>query len=239
MKRLMFLMMLMLGFSTISYAQDEVIELEESIKFVKQEQEPRDRFMINLTFDNVFHKATNGFETNWASRGVGLYYMYDIPIKKSRISIAPGLGFSHASYYHNSFMTEDSAGISFTPIPDYKENDDFKKHKLAVNYLDIPVELRFFSKPSKKGNLFKAAIGFRASVRLTAVNKETNKDNDYFKKIKTKGYKDVSIFKGGPTLRIGYGGFNIIAFYSVTELFKKNLGPAMTPFSIGISITGL
>lgn len=235
----MFLVLMILGFVSMNYAQEEVAEEEETLEFVKQKQDPRDRFMINVTFDNVFHKESNGFKTNVASRGVGLYYMYDIPIKESRISIAPGIGFSHASYYHNSFMTEDSSGTSFTPIPDYKNSDDFKKHKLAVNYLEIPVELRFFSKPSKKGNLFKAAIGFRAAVRLTAVNKETNKDNDYFKKYKTKGYKDVSIFRGGPTLRVGYGAFNIIAFYSVTELFKKNQGPKMTPFSIGISITGL
>ena len=239
MKKLLFIVAVLLGLNTNSFAQDATVEEEEQIEFVKEKQEPRDRFMFNLTFDNVFHKETNGFKTNWASRGVGIYYMYDIPIKNSRVSVAPGIGFSHVSYYHNSFMVEDSSGTYFNPIEDYKDNDDYKKHKLAVNYLDIPVELRFFSKPSKKGNLFKAAIGFRASVRLTAVNKETNKDNDYYKKFKTKGYKDVSVFKGGPTLRIGYGGFNIIAFYSVTELFKKNQGPAMTPFSIGISITGL
>lgn len=240
MKKLLILVLLLTGFTAVNYAQDVTVnEEEESLEFVKEKQEPRDRFVFNLTFDNVFHKETNGFETSWASRGVGLYYMYDIPIKKSRISIAPGIGFSHVSYYHNSNMVEDSTGTYFNPIPDYKDNDDFKKHKLAVNYVDVPVELRFFSKPSKKGNVFKAAVGFRASVRLTAVNKETNKDNDYYKKFKTKGYKDVSIFRGGPTLRLGYGAFNVIAFYSVTDLFKKNQGPAMTPFSIGISITGL
>jgi hypothetical protein len=240
MKKSMFLILAVLGFVSFSFTQEvQEPELEESMEFVKQEQEPRDRFMFNITFDNLFHRETDGFETSWASRGVGMYYMYDIPIKNSRVSIAPGIGFSHASYYHNSFMIEDSLGTDFNPIEDYKDNDDFKKHKLAVNYLEIPVELRFFSKPSKKGNVFKAAVGFRAAVRLTAVNKETNKENGYYKKIKTKGYKDVSVFRGGPTLRIGYGGFNIIAFYSVTELFKKNQGPAMTPFSIGISITGL
>ena len=54
--------------------------------------------------------------------------------------------------------------------------------KMAVNYLKIPVELRFFSKPLKSGKLFKVALGIRASVKLTAVNKETNKENGYFKK---------------------------------------------------------
>ena len=165
--------------------------------------------------------------------------MYDIPIKDSRISVAPGIGFSHVSYYHNSNMLEDSTSTSFNPIENFKDNDNFKRRKLGVNYLDIPIELRFFSKPSKKGQMFKVAVGFRTSLKLTAINKEVNKENDYYKKFKTKGFQDVGLFRGGPTMRVGYGGFNIFAFYSVTELFKKNQGPAMTPFSIGISVTGL
>tara|TARA_B100000497_G_scaffold114856_1_gene137830 strand:- start:208 stop:954 length:747 start_codon:yes stop_codon:yes gene_type:complete len=248
MKKMWLVALLCIGSCLIGFSQSEKfvnkeeVEETEELKIAEEEEdkmEPRDRFMINLTFDNLFHKENNGFKTKWHSRGIGLYYMYDIPIKNSRVSIAPGLGFSHSSYYHNSFMVEDSTGTDFNPIVNYDDQDDLKKHKLAVNYVEIPVELRFFGKPSKKGNVFKLALGFRSSVRLVAVNKETNRDNGYFKKVKTKGYRDVALFKGGPTLRIGYAGFNIIAFYSVTELFKKNQGPAMTPFSIGISITGL
>lgn len=238
MKKMFLFALLVIGFGMSSYAQDtEPVSIEE--EEIKTKMEPRDRFMFNLTVDNLFHKETNGFKTKWHSRGIGMYYMYDIPIMKSRVSIAPGIGFSHVSYYHNSFMVEDSTRTNFNPIPNYDDQDDFKKHKLAINYLDIPVELRFYSKPSKNGNVFKAAIGFRASLKLTAVNKESNKDNGYYKKVKTKGYKDVALFRGGPTLRVGYGGFNIFAFYSVTDVFTKNKGPEMTPFSIGISITGL
>lgn len=226
----------------LALAQPETVkeEMEKNgIEDIQKTSEPRDRFMFNLTFDNVFHKETNGFKTNWASRGVGMYYMYDIPIKNSRVSIAPGIGFRHTSLYHNSFMVEDSTGTYFNPIADYKKDDNYKANKLAVNYFEIPVELRFFSKPTNNGKLVKAAIGFRGGVKLTAVNKEKNKDNGYYKKYKTKGWKDVSTFEGGPTLRIGYGGFNVFAYYSVSHLFKKNNGPTMTPFSIGISITGL
>ena len=239
MKKIGILLAIIFGFASISNAQNTVEAQNDSI--TKVTNEPRDRFMINLSFDNVFHKETNGFDTKWHSRGVGLYYMYDIPIKNSRVSIAPGLGFRHSSLYHNSFMTEqaNSEGTIFTAIPDYKDNDDYKKHKLATNYFEVPVELRFFSKPSKKGKVVKAALGFRGSIKLTAVNKETNKENGYYKKYKTKGYKDVNLYQGGPTFRVGYGGFNIFAYYGVVGVFKKDKGPDLTPFSIGISITSL
>ncbi|MCB0510238.1 MAG: outer membrane beta-barrel protein [Chitinophagales bacterium] len=237
MKKLFFIVAVLFAFNSSLNAQ--ATKADSTVVETPTKMKARDRFVFNLSFDNVFHKETNGFATKWHSRGIGIYYMHDIPIKNSRVSIAPGIGFRHASYYHNSFMVEDSSGTYFNAIPNYKDNDNYKKHKLAVNYLDIPVELRFFSKPLKGGKLFKAALGFRASVKLTAVNKETNKDNGYFKKYKTKGYKDVSTLNAGPTFRIGYGAFNVFAYYSVLDLFKKNEGPSMTPFSIGLSITGL
>lgn len=236
MKKIILLVASIFMFSALSFAQEADAPVEE--ENVTSKMEPKDRFMFNLTFDNLFHKENNGFKTRWSSRGAGMYYMYDIPIMNSRVSVAPGIGFSHVSYYHNSQIMEDSSGTSFDPIPNFKDSDEFKQRKLAVNYLEIPLELRFYSKPNKKGNMFKVAVGFRASLKLTAVSKENNKVNGYYKKIKTKGYQDVALFRGGPTLRIGYGGFNIFAFYSVTELFNDN-GPNMTPFSIGFSITGL
>lgn len=241
MRKLVVVFTMVLGMSFYTQAQSTIEEKNDSILEETFNSEPRDRIMFNLTFDNVFHKEDNGFATQWHSRGVGMYYMYDIPIKDRRISVAPGLGFRHSSLYHNSFMVEqaNSAGTVFNPIADYKDNDDYKRHKLATNYIEIPVELRFFSKPFKNGKFIKAALGMRGSFKLTAVNKEMNRENGYFKKYKTKGFKDVNTFQAGPTFRIGYGGFNLFAYYGLLGVFKKSQGPDLTPFSIGISITSL
>ncbi|MGB1247665.1 MAG: outer membrane beta-barrel protein [Chitinophagales bacterium] len=199
----------------------------------------KDKFMVSLSFDNLFHKETNGFTTRWHSRGIGLHFMYDIPINNSKVSIAPGIGFSHSSYYHNSFIGEDSTGTFFTPIADFKDNDDFKRHKLTTNFIEIPLELRIRSNPDNKGNIWKVAFGFKAGLKLVATSKETRKIDGYFRKIKTKNYHDINLLRAGPTFRIGYGSFNLHAFYSVTNLFKKNKGPEMTPFSVGITFTAL
>ncbi|MCB0539533.1 MAG: outer membrane beta-barrel protein [Bacteroidetes bacterium] len=221
-------------------ANNTETEKKEEVQTTKKSFKGRDRFMINLTFDNLFHKETNGFKTQWHSRGIGLYYLQDFPLGTERVSFAAGVGFRHASYYHNSNMVEDSVQTTFTPIPNFKDDDNFKQRKVAVNYFEVPLELRFFTKPSlKTGNMFKVAVGFRGGVRMTGVRVEKNKDNGYYKKFKTKNFKDLALWEAGPTLRVGYGGFNIFAYYSVTELFKKNSGPKMTPFSIGISFIGL
>lgn len=199
----------------------------------------KDKIMFGLSFDNLFHKETNGFTTRWHSRGINLHVMYDIPIKKSNVSIAPGFGFSHSSYYHNSSIGEDSTGTFFTPIANFKSDDNFKRHKLTTNFFEIPLELRFKSNEDNKGHMWKFALGFKAGIKLVATSKETRKVDGYFRKIKTKGYQDVNLFRAGPTMRVGYGSFNIVGFYSITNLFKKDKGPEMTPFSIGITFTAL
>jgi len=217
-------------------AQETADATSEPATEVKPKSKSADKFMFTYTFDNVFHQETNGFATRWSSRGVGLHFMYDVPFKSSGFSVAPGLGFSHASYYHNSFMVEDADGTRFEPIADFKDNDDYKRHKLAVNFIELPVELRFRTKPNKSGSMWKVAAGFKAGFRLTAVNKEVRKENDYYKKFKTKGYRDVNQVRVGPTLRFGYGAFNLFAFYSITGLFKNSVNIDMTPFSIGVTI---
>lgn len=211
-------------------------EQTETVRELKPKSKSADKFMITLTFDNLFHKETNGFATRWHSRGVGLHYMYDVPIKSSGFSVAPGLGFTHSSYFHNSNIFEDSTGTRFAPIADFSDNDDFKRRKLAVNYLEIPVEFRYRSKPDKKANMWKVAAGVKAGIRVGAASKEKNLDNGYYKIFKTKGWQDVNLVRVGPTLRVGYGSFNLFAFYSVTGLFKNSNNLDMTPFAVGITI---
>ena len=223
-----------------AFAQNTSTETEKPV--VEAQAKKRDRLIFTIGFDNLFHKMTNGFATKWHSRGIGFYYMHDIPIKNSKkVSFAPGLGIQYSNYYHNSSIYEDSLGTNFTPIDNFKDDDNYKRHKLSTTHLEVPLELRFFSeKVQKNGNQLKAAVGFKTGVKLSAFAKEVRRSPDgYFKRYKEKGFHDVNIVRAGPTFRIGYGAFNVFAFYSVTHLFKKDRGPEMTPFSIGISFNTL
>ncbi len=224
-------------FHSFSFSQTSNTVVTESVN--KKEKDPRDRIVIILSADNLFHKGPNGFKTKWYSRGISLAYMYDIPFAKNRLSFAPGIGFSHASYNNNSILVEDTSGISFEPIENLADAAKYKRSKIAVNYLDIPLEFRIFSKPFKNGRFLKAAFGFKTSIRLTSVSRIVKEEMGYNKKIKTKNYRDFMIVKAGPTFRFGYAGFSVYAHYSVTHLFKKDKGPVMTPFTIGLCITGL
>ena len=220
-------------------------------------QGSQDRLIGQITFDNWFHNAelSNGedLQTEWYSRGVNIYVMYDIKFGDNSIfSIAPGIGYGHSSIFSNATIAQDSAGSFFQPTPgegdigiNGEEIQELKKNKLALNYLEVPIELRMRTRPNKKGNSFKVALGFKGGWMFdahTKVKYEVNKvseDGTITKKVKEKNIENIFKFRYGPTFRIGYSSINLIAYYGLSGVFEDGQGPDVTPFSIGISFNGL
>lgn len=241
MKKLFLILLSSLCFGfTASFAQAKIDTVAKKTKYKKfVEAKGRDRLFLVLNHENVFHKETNGFATSWYSRGIGLYFMWDFQIKKSKFSVAPGIGYNYAAYFHNAEIREDSTGISFPIIHDLKTDENFKRARLGVHYIDIPIELRF-RQPTKTGMSVKLALGIKGSIKVNATHKEVKKGpNNYFKHYNTANYKDVNQFRFGPTFRVGYGAFNVMMYYNMLPLFDKGRGPLMHPFSIGIAFTTL
>ena len=239
MKKILILV-LALVFVGLNLSAQDSTSLQKTEKIKKTfESEGKDRLFLVLNHDNLFHQETNGFKTQWYSRGIGAYFMWDFQIKKSKFSVAPGVGYNFAAYYHNARMQEDTSGISFPTIYDLKEDETFKRARLAVHYIEVPIELRFRHK-FKTNMSFKLAVGIKGSFKVSSTSKTVEEGpNDYFKHYNTTNFKDINNFRVGPTLRVGYGPVNFLAYYNLMPLFKKGKGPVMTPFSIGIAFTTL
>ena len=214
--------------------------VKEIVRDVKNEK--RDRIVVNLNFDNWFHKmpAATGFETKWFSRGLDIYLMYDLVIKKSQFSLGAGFGYSTSNIFHNALILDDSTGTTVNVIPSDEFDAIYKKNKISMSYLDIPIELRFRSKPSKKNNSFKLSVGFKAGVKVDAHTKSKVEYSGEKEIFKAKRFPDIRPFRYGPTFRVGYGNISLTAYYGLSEVFKADRGPSeIVPFSIGISINGL
>jgi len=194
-----------------------------------------DRIVVEFTFDNWIHDEKD-LKVKWYSRGFNTYFMYDIQLGKRKvISAAPGLGFGTSSIFTNSAMVEDSTGTQLV-----KRTDDYKKNKIGLAYFDIPVELRFRSKPNAKNKSWKVAAGFKAGVLMDGKTKlkQENAAGD-MKIYKEKKYDDLNRFRYGVTFRVGYGPFSLIGYYSLASVFDKGNGPNVIPFSAGFAINGL
>lgn len=246
MKKLIGLCFVLVTFSV--FAQDTTAtDLKEHTKKElrkKREEQlqrmklPKDRIAIDFLGTNWFHQVGNGFNTKWYSRGINVYFYYDLRIKKSRVSFAPGIGYGAVNIYHRSEMVSDSTGISFQPM-DATKLDKIKVNKVTLQYIDIPLELRIRSNPDKSDNFWKVAIGFKAGIRVDSHTKQTIKETSGTKVYVERRFSDFNLFRAGPTLRIGYSVFNLTAYYGVVDVFKQGRGPKAHEFSVGISFNGL
>ena len=137
--------------------------------------------------------------------------------------------------YYNSIKKDVNNVAYFMRIPD---SIAYKKVKLNTLYADIPLEIRFKSKPNGEGGL-NATLGLKVGVLLDAHTKYKGNDlatgSDKVN-VKDRLVPELEKYRCGITARIGVGKFYFFGCYSLTTLFKKNNGPDMYPISFGISI---
>lgn len=212
----------------------------------KFEKFSKDRFAFDFFGSNwIYNKNSagmNGLQTKWWSRGVNIYFSWDFRIKHSRVSFAPGIGYSCSNIYSRHGLVEDSLGTHFEKLTDINplvKESDYKTNKLCLQYLDIPVELRIKTNPDKLDQCWKFAVGFKAGVRVDAHTKIKTKVDNVAKVVVERRFPDFNQFRFGPMIRIGYSSFNITAYYGVLDVFKKNRGPKANEFTVGISFNGL
>lgn len=210
----------------------------------------RDRVILELNYAGWDQnpQMPDSISTRWYNRSFNAYMMWDIPLgeqkEKSRFAFAPGLGFSNHNIYSNGRIDRDRDEESetynqtiFRLIPD---SLDVRNNKLATTYLEAPFEFRFRSKPDKLSNSWKVAIGMRVGYLLVANAKYRGQEVNIHGEINSVKTKDlvipnISRFRFGPSLRIGYGNVSLVGYMSLSSLFERNLGPDIKPFSIGIS----
>ena len=203
----------------------------------------RDHIVLDLNAANWIYNtndpAMNGMRTKWFSRGFNLAFNWDFRIKCSRVSIAPGIGYSNYTLYNRSKMLQDSSGIHYTPLPIYNGDTVSKINSLTLQYLEIPIELRIRSNPDRTGNCVKVVLGVKAGMRIDVHTRIKMVENGETQVFVVKRYSDFNLFRFGPTLRVGYSFFNVTAYYGVLGMFKPGLGPSAHEFSLGISFMAL
>jgi hypothetical protein len=209
-------------------------------------------FIIDFGFNGSFQAPTNWDYGIWGSRTVNFYYQYPLRFGRSRFSFNPGIGvalerwkFSNKNILYNPPEAVGTDPVeAYTLIPGspifYPE---IKKVMLITNYVEVPLEFRFDSKPEDISRSFNFAVGGRIGALFDSQQKvkwRENKDGPW-KKAKDKENWGLSYLRYGVYTRVGIGAFNIFGFYNLSPLFKPGMGPdgtKMTTFTAGISLNG-
>lgn len=232
-------LVLLIPVSTV-FAQDEELVTE------KTKRKPQDRLVAEIFVDQLAGKPS-GLGVKALSRGFNMYFTYDVPLGKSNFSVAPGIGIGTSNYFFNKTLDYTSFGDT-TKFVSFPDSTKFKKNKIGLTFVDIPVELRFRSKPNKNNKCWKIAAGFKFGVLIA--NKWKYRGDEFRdgtvnmrpdEKVKFKEYNvpNLERIRYGVTLRGGYGPLNLFVYYGLSNLFNKNLGPGMNTIQAGIAFTGL
>ncbi len=224
-------------------------------KDAKKKSAGSDRVVVDLFHDNWLTKP-DGVETKWYGRGAGLYTMFNKNIIKKNVNIGFGVGLTSHNVYHNMLVgynaIADSAVLinyptripnNATTVADDSLNIEYKKNKISTTYIDVPIELRFMTNANAKGRRFKIAVGGRVGYLINGHTKYKGGDYLYGTntdiKLKQGIIQNINKLRYGATARIGYGNFNLFGYYALSQMFEKNKGPEIAPFSIGFSFNGM
>jgi hypothetical protein len=155
-------------------------------------------------------------------------------IYKNYVNIYTGLGidFNHYALENNVTLKANVPYLSAT----VDSAIAYKKNTLNITYLKVPLMLEINTSRDPGHNIH-IAFGAELDYRIHAVTKQSYEIND--KKVQVKHRDDYNLepFSYSAVARIGYNNVSIFANYGFSRLFKKDKGPQVYPFAVGISVT--
>lgn len=182
----------------------------------------------------------------------------NLNLAKQHFGFTTGLGFQLSNYYFtgNDKMLGDSAKLVAYPIYDDKGNPvDLKVNKLFTAWLTLPVLFEYQTNRGMRLNSFHVTLGVIGALRIGSYTKQTFHTWNQFYYLRDEGkdfasfYTDKKFvrdhgvfhqnnFKLDATLRIGWSFLNFFGTYSLTPMFKKDHGPELYPWTLGITLVG-
>lgn len=207
---------------------------------------PADHLMLQFATDHLssmpdsIKRHQSGF-----SKGFNAYLMLDKPFKTSpKFSLGIGIGVGTGNISFKTMNVDIRSTANKLPFTALDSTNHFKKYKLSLSYLEVPLEFRFSSDPLNSSKSWKVAIGGKAGTLINAHTKGKDLQdkngrliNSYIEKENSKKYFNGTRFMA--IARVGYGIFSLYGSYQLNNVLKDVVGPPMRFFEIGFALSGL
>ncbi len=207
---------------------------------------PGDHLMIQFSSDHwtgmpdSISRHQSGF-----SRGFNAYLMLDKPFKSSpKFSLGIGIGVGTSNITFKRMNVDIKSTAIKLPFTAVDSTNHFKKYKLSLSYLEVPLEFRYSSDPLNSNKSWKIAIGLKAGTLINAHTKGKDlqsKNNtlisSYTEKENSKKYFNGTRFMA--TGRIGYGIFSFFGAYQLNNVLKDFAGAPVKLYQVGFTLSGL
>lgn len=183
----------------------------------------------------------------------------NVNLLKNKLGFTTGLGFQISNYYFtdNYVLIPDSSVLVAYKVQDMQGNPvKMDVNKMVVSYLNLPLLFEFQTNKYRRLNSFHVSVGAIAGVRIGSYTKQVypQKGQSYYlvdeqgnklaifateyRTARDRGPYHLSPFKVDAAFRIGWSHLNLFGTYSLTQLFQKNQGPEVYPFTVGLTLLG-
>ncbi len=236
MKRTLFLFITLLAITATSFAQKPSAE---SI---------RKRLSLGFgVYNDFWQKVPDSISPRTVNQGVDVFINYSFPMdKKGHLAFFIGAGLGAHNFYsqallgvgkYNAYgveLSDNSTESYFYNAPAEVDGStiDVKKSKLSITYLDVPFGFQY-----KATNKIHGTLGFKVGWSLNDHTKYKGSDlagSGLQVKEKELNLRNIDNFHYGPYAVIGYKWFGVSAFYQLSSVFEKDLGPQIYPISVGL-----
>lgn len=115
------------------------------------------------------------------------------------------------------------------------DNDrSFIRNKLAMSYIQVPLQLMFSTDRKRPREGFRVAFGPYVAYQMTSHTKQREAGKD---RVKVKDDFNLDRLQYGLGGRIGYKWLELYTNYGLTDLFEESSGaPSLRSFSVGIRL---
>lgn len=216
MRQLLFLVCFFTTFT--GFAQDSLLVAapkKEEPNFAALDSLYReDQFYIGFTY-NILQNRPDGFRQKKFSSGYSFGFLRDMPINKARTwAVAAGLGFSISNLNQNLVIAENSGDYQYSILPSDLAYD---KNKLILNYIDVPLELRWRTSTPASHKFWRVYTGFKFSYLVFSKYKFRNGGDKY----SVNNIDDIDRIQYGMYVATGFNTWNLNIYYGFNPIFKS------------------
>ncbi len=154
---------------------------------------------------------------------------------RNTLGLVTGVGLQLQSYRLNQNITiEERLYGKIVPVQlPYIDN---QKSKLSMAYIIVPFLAEIQIPIRHYANRLYFSAGVYAGIRISSHTKIKYRRMSQKEKLKTPDNFSLHKIKTGLMFRTGYRWVNVFATYDLTPLFKRSLGPKLTPVTVGVTL---
>lgn len=193
---------------------------------------------LNADGTTSMDSVNSNFSLNYGKSIVVNFNLWEVRAKLigNNLTLVSGLGSEINNYRFDKNIRMSNENDQLTLVNESEVN--YLKSKFTTGYLNAPLYLCFATNPIRKGKRLFIAPGITGGWRFTSYNKRKVEIDGDESKSRFKNDFNTLPFRVNASLRAGYGNFLLFANYSLTDFFRKDLGPGLVPFSVGVRIVG-